>query len=81
MVDMLPCRNGKDLIQFLQRELFSLWQTEIAEDPAEEIPSRIPPECALCRKGIFQPWPREGHDKIEAPGRRGGKRHANITDV
>lgn len=35
MVDMLPCRNGKDLIQFLQRKGFSFRQTEVTEDPAK----------------------------------------------
>lgn len=73
MVDMLPCRNGKYLIQFLQRKGFSLRQTEIAEDPAEEVPGRIPPERTLWCKGISQTRPREGHDEVEAPGRRSGK--------
>jgi len=81
MVDMFPRRNGKDLVQFLQRECFSLWQTEIAENPAEEVPGRIPPECTLCGKGISQTGPRERHNKVEAPGRRGCKRHANVANV
>lgn len=68
MVDMLPGRDRKDLIQFLQGQCFGLRQTEVAEDPAKEVPRRIPPERALRRKRVFQGRPCEGDNEIEAPG-------------
>lgn len=78
---MLPSGDRKDLVQFLERQSLRLRQTEVAEDPAEQVPTRIPGKRPLRLEGVPQRQPGQGNNEVEAPSGGCGKRHSNVADI
>lgn len=78
---MLPCGHRKDLVQFLKRQGFRLWQEQQYKEPKNQAPSGIPSKRTLRLECRQQRGPCEAEDKIKAPSRRCRKRHSDLTDM
>ena len=75
---MRSCRHRKDLIQFFERQSFSLRQAKVAEYPTENIPCSVPAKCTLWFEGTDERWPGEGQDEVETPSRSSCESLASI---
>lgn len=78
---MLPVTNIEYIIQFFQREVFSLRQQKVAEDPAKDIPGCIPAERTRGRESLDQSGPGERENKIKPPRRSSRETHSNIPNI
>jgi hypothetical protein len=64
---MLASRDGKDLVELLERQGLGLGNEEQDQHPSDQTPGCVPAERALGLEGSEQVRPSEGEDEIEAP--------------
>ena len=60
----------EDGVEFLEGLFFRLGDEEEDEDPADEVPGRVPREGALRGPGLDDGRPGQGEHGVEEPGRR-----------
>jgi hypothetical protein len=64
---MLARRDGKDLVEFLERQGLGFGHEEQDQHPADQTPGRVPAERPLGLEGREQVRPGEGEDEVETP--------------
>ncbi|KAI6763895.1 hypothetical protein HG530_007684 [Fusarium avenaceum] len=78
---MLMVADTKDVVELLKGEVLGLGEEEVAEYPAEYIPSPIPAKGACVAKAPSQSGPGETNDEVEAPRDGSTRGHADVTDM
>lgn len=56
-------------------------EEEVGKEKGEEVPRSIKAEGALRLESPDQRGPCQAEDEVETPAGRGGKAHANVTDI
>lgn len=85
LLEAVPCvstqGNREHAVQFLEGLLLGLGHKEEHEEEADDVPGRVPRECALGLESLLHRGPGNREDEVEEPGRCGGEGHANGPDV
>ena len=58
----------EEIIQLSKAAIFRLGQEEVAEEPADDVPSSVPTKCARVAERLEHGKPAEADDEVEAPG-------------
>lgn len=69
-------RDAEDGVELLQTAALGLGQQDQHQEPADQVPRRVPPKGALRLEGLEQARPRHRQHKVEEPRRRRRQRHA-----